>query len=95
MSAAADASRPGAAWATRPETSAAANPAKWKWATVRASTGSSKPISSYPARSATSDSPATAGVTSAVSTATSDGRSDRVRSRRTGAVAASARVAPA
>jgi hypothetical protein len=51
---------------TRQATRAAANPAKWKCATVSDSTVRLKPNSSYDERSATSARAAIAGVTSAV-----------------------------
>jgi hypothetical protein len=62
---------PGSAPATRNATSAAANPAKWKCATVNERTTSSKPNNSYPARSATSALAAITGVPSAVTSAIS------------------------
>ena len=74
LSAASDPARPGTPTATSPDTSAAANPAKWKCATVNDNTVSEYPNSSQPPRSATSASPATDGVTSAVSRAIRAGR---------------------
>ena len=80
--------------ADRKAISAAAKPAKWKWATVSDSTVRLKPNNSYDERSATSASAAIDGVASAVYNATCLASND-LRCRKCRAASAISTTVPA